>query len=253
MRNRCVLGRYLLVIATGMMHLNACSADAGSSGAPEANNSGAPWSAPFGASRACYVNATVCSQNYESCFSGCYSSAIYNPGYNCAGVCRDTWPCLGHPQGDTCAVHTYAFSGGEPLADLEGACESAFARDKACGTQSVSGNCKGNAKVESPEMIANYICVAEIPCNGSLTSCTPPASQALESEICNYVEKYCQVKACTAIGRTMLSHSTPWFRADTTAGAKACLQQESCRDITSCLEAWRSTAFPGVKYFSLVE
>ena len=213
-----------------------------------------PWTAPFGGSRKCYATAAQCSNHYQACRSDCYWHAIYNPTYDCTEVCSDSWPYSGAgASSQDCAVHSYHFSGGPPLMDLKAACESAVARDKACGTLTVFDNCNTVAIVESPDVIANYECVAQTPCSESPTSCLPTEERALENEVCENVGKYCSASTCTSEARAMLRGTFRWFRADTVRAARLCLQEQSCRDITECLLAWQYTAFAGTVRFSFFD
>jgi hypothetical protein len=208
-----------------------------------------PWTAPFGGSRQCYATKAECSNAYQACKSDCLWRAISDPTYNCLGTCSDSWPCLGGVSSQECPVHSYHFSGGPPLMDLEAACESAVARDKACGTRTVFDNCNTVAMVESPDVIANYECVAQTPCGESPTSCSLPEDRGLENEICGKISTHCSALTCTSEARAMLRSTSPWFRADTISAARACLQEKFCREITACLNSWNYTAFAGTESF----
>jgi hypothetical protein len=150
-------------------------------------------------------------------------------------------------------VHSYHFSGGLRLMDLEAACESAVARDGTCGTRTVFDNCNTVAIVESPDVIAIYECIAKTPCDEFPTNCSLPEDRGLENEICEHVGNYCSALTCSADARAMLRGSFPWFRTDTIRAPHQCLQEQFCRDITACLNAWRFTAFAGTSNFVFFE
>jgi hypothetical protein len=245
---RSMLVATLLIVASGCGS-PADDAAAGAAGSGRGTTVEPPWTTPFGGSRQCYVTNTECSTTYQTCKADCLWHAINNPSYDCPGMCSDSWPCLGGVSSQGCAVHSYRFSGGPRLMDLEAACESAVARDKACGTRTVFDNCNTVAIVESTDMIANYECVARTPCGESPTSCSLPEDRGLENEICGKVNKYCSALTCTSDARAMLRNAFPWFRSETISAARSCLQEKSCRDITECLNAWKRTAFAGTEVF----
>jgi hypothetical protein len=239
-----------MLIATLLIQPSGCGSpadDAAGAGSGRGTTPEPPWTAPFGGSRNCYVTDARCSELYHSCQSDCYWQAVNNPSFDCTGVCSDSWPC-GISSTD-CAVHSYQFSGGPPLMDLKAACESAVARDKACGTLTVFDNCSNVAIVESADVIASYECVAQTPCGQAATSCAPPDNPALETEICGKVSKSCTAMTCTPEARASLRNAMGWLRTDAIRAAQACLQENSCRSITECLGAWKDTVFAGTPSF----
>jgi hypothetical protein len=205
-----------------------------------------PWAA-FGGTRECWLTERETYDNYSYCRSGCFDAQLADPGFDCFGVCRDSW-CFGCTPASTnsCYLHRYRFQGGEFLSDLKASCEAAVARDQRCGSAWINPDCNTAALIESRDMVSVYDCVANTPCDEDPLACGPASNgAALADKVCEEVSSSCKSSFCTADARRLLEAVEPWLRKEAIDVARACIQEASCRDLRDCMSAWVRAVAPG--------
>lgn len=227
-----------------LLCVSACSSGGSDGeGADDALTNEPSWSSAFGGSRECSLTKAKCAQSYDDCMEDCWDDKA-NASV-CGELCKDNWPCLG-ASGEGCGLHSYKFTGGERLSELEVACEAMWDKAVACGVNILNG-CSNIARVDSPDRIPNYNCLATSECNDK-GRCWPAPDSSLADEICGGVEQSCRRFSCSPAAIDSLTKISPWFRSDTVAGARKCLAEKSCREIRDCVDAWAAVAFPNVAW-----
>jgi hypothetical protein len=162
----------------------------------------------------------------------------------CYDVCaRHDCSCT-DAQRNVCDRWGYAFS--LPAArdeQLYQSCMRAFARDTACGEHTLTRECDVAARVEDVAQREVYACVEEAACNSGVTACLARVpSGTLGREYCATRAACADIDpeaACEPGEAERLDAESGRLRPEAIAAARTCLD-ESCADVTACMESWRA-------------
>jgi hypothetical protein len=190
----------------------------------------------------CDLDRAECEADIEKCNDTCLNGSL-DALQACYGVCRGIECPACSADDDTCLEYGYEFSvTGQPDKSVEVACEVALARDIGCGEENIDPRCTHFAKLERPESVEAYRCIAESPCGTALDRCTRGLPGTLGTEICADRGDGCTEIQCDSAAAIALNQPTAWLADDVQAMARACLR-EPCGRRTLCLSAWFDAVF----------
>ncbi len=177
----------------------------------------------------------------DDCLSTC-QSAIYD-GYvmDCGEMCYSP----GDACFDTCDTDqseclelAYEFElTGERDDDLLSACQAAVTRDESCEQRSVGVDCKRYSRVERPEAVPVYQCVAQAACEQDASGC----SDALgTSYLGAEVAALCPSESLDSELQDVLDMEGSWARPELIEDLGVCAELCESGTFEACVLAWIS-------------
>lgn len=194
---------------------------------------------------ACEARIEQCDAWLDSCTRDC--DGIDDPYLNlaCYDACNRHDCSCSDVDYELCDTWGYDFSLPQSRnGRVYAACARAAERNAVCGEPPLARDCDVAARVEDPERVDVYDCMAQTSCGSSLQACTarvPVGTLGTE---------YCATRAACGAGvdsdlecepdeAASLDAASGWLGAAATHGARGCFE-EACADVVACMTAWET-------------
>lgn len=181
----------------------------------------------------------------QECRSACNLQAQVsgNFAFNCASSCDSTpasdlcgYACEGPREEPQCQRREFEFEITNPVdPNVRAACEAAVKRDDQCSSLNVGSNCALYGRVESPDVIPVYACLARTSCGSDATTCfTALPSGTLVEDL----TAVCETEIRSSLVDELTSQG-PWVLPQLRENALVCGERYcGTEDYEPCLWAW---------------